>query len=171
MDRSQAGPINEVNICPSDVESYAGVLIPYTRQQTLSGISPPSPYHPGTDPHYIHMPAFTVFSALYANGRLLGLSCLHPTLSKSPPGTSVVPLALHPVALQTEIPHLPYIDCVPIPRLRHKLILFSGLIDDLAFCFDLVYSSGAFAMGSNSWDPSGWMIPEDFKHRWAILFD
>lgn len=171
MNRSQAEAINEVNIYPYNFEFDTGLLVPYTREETHLRSSPSSTHHPGTDPHFLQVPTFTVFSALYTNGRLLGLSCLYPALSKSAPGTDATPLALHPVPLQTEIPHLPYIDCVPIPKLRHNLILFDGLIDDEDFCFDLVYSSSVIAMGSHSWDPSGWIISEDFKDRWAVLFD
>ena len=62
-----------------------------------------------------------------------------------------------------EVYHLPYIDCLPLPELRHNLILFSGLLDDETFCSDLTSSSNCIAMGSQSWDASGWVISETFK--------
>ena len=85
-------------------------------------------------------------------------------------GSDGLPLPLHPVPLQMEILHLPYIDCLPLPALRHNLILFSELVDDEAFCLDLMTSTSFIIVGSQSWDPSGWQVSSDFKSRWPILF-
>lgn len=123
------------------------------------------------DPFFLSVPSLTIFSALMKHGRLLGLSCVFPVLQPSPPATADIPLPLHPVPLQKEVPHLPYIDCLPQPKLRHNLILFAGLIDDEAFCFDFIYSSNFISVGSESWDPSGWIISKEFKERWTVLFD
>ena len=54
---------------------------------------------------------------------------------------------------------------------RHNLILFNGLVDEDTFCSDLTSSSSCIAVGSQSWDPSGWRISEQFKERWAVLFE
>jgi hypothetical protein len=70
-----------------------------------------------------------------------------------------------------EVHHLPYIDCLPLPKLRHNLILFNEVVDDETFCFDLTTSSNFIASGSQSWEPSGWVISPEFKERWAVLFN
>jgi hypothetical protein len=128
-------------------------------------------HHPGTDAHFLDMPAFTMFSALYSNSRVLGISCLKPGPHQSPPATIDTPSPLHPIPLQQEVSHLPYIDCIPIAKLRHNLILFNGLVDDEDFCLDLTTGSNFIVVGRQSWDPSGWVLSDEFKQRWAVLFD
>jgi hypothetical protein len=145
-------------------------MLPCTRRQTPSIISLPS-YHPGTDPFFLSMPSFTLLAAMYANSHLLGISCVFPVPHQFTPVNADIPVPLHPVHLQKDVIHVPYIDCLPIPKLRHNLILFNGLIDDNSFCFDLIYSSGFVVAGSQSWDPSGWVISPAFKEKWSFLFD
>ena len=110
---------------------------------------------------------------MFKHGRMLGLSCVFPAPKASPPPTVDLPLPLHPVPLQREVPHLPYIDCLPQQKLRHNLILFNGLFDEEAFCFDLIESANFVfegIAGGESWDPRAWVISQDFKERWAFLF-
>ncbi|KIN00629.1 hypothetical protein OIDMADRAFT_180825 [Oidiodendron maius Zn] len=144
-------------------------LIQLAEQNSLPVTSSSHP-HPVTETHFLHMPIEGLFSALHNNSRLLGISCLFPLPRQSPMGSHELPLPLHPVPLQMEILHLPYIDCLPLPALRHNLILFSELVDDEAFCLDLMSSTSFIIVGSQSWDPSGWQASPDFKSRWPILF-
>lgn len=163
-------PSSNINFFASEAPLLEGQSIPFVGLKALSTSSTPSINHPGTDPYFLNMPSFTLFSALHNNSRLLGISCLFPSPRQSPPGTTDLPLALHPIPLQLENYHLPYIDCLPLPVLRHNLILFNGLFDDETFCYDLTTSSNCIAKGSQSWDPSGWVISEGFKERWTFLF-
>ena len=155
----------------SDTAPLDNRVIPYSRSRLTSPIVGPAAYHPGTDPFFLNIPSFTLFSALHNNSRLLGISCLYPLPRQTPPGGSGLPVPLHPVSLQMEVHHLPYIDCLPLPKLRHNLIAFTGVVDDETFCFDLTTSSNFIVAGSQSWEPSGWIISEEFKERWALLFN
>lgn len=169
-DRNQPHSSTDILPLASHIPLLSRQLTPYTRPQHHSA-SPPSPtHHPNTDPYFLNIPSFTLFSALHENSRLLGISCLFPVLRQSPPGTTDLPLTLHPVPLQMEVYHLPYIDCLPLPKLRHNLIMYSRLIDDEAFCSDLTSSLNCIAAGSQSWDASGWVISETFTGKWAVLF-
>ena len=151
---------------------FAGQTTPHMSIQSTSlGPAAVATHHPSTDQSFLNIPSFTIFSALVRHGRLLGLSCVYPVARTSPPPTIDIPSSLHPVPLQRELPHLPYIDCLPQPQLRHNLILFNGLIDDEAFCFDLIDSTNFICAGCESWDPKGWSISQRFKERWAVLFD
>ncbi|KAH8819463.1 hypothetical protein F5884DRAFT_848785 [Xylogone sp. PMI_703] len=127
--------------------------------------------HPRTDPYFITMPTETLFSALYNNGRLLGISCINPLPRRSPPGDTDLPFPLHPVELQMDVLHHPYIDCLPIPKLRHNLIFFAATIDNDEFCRDLVSPSNFTVIGNQSWDPSGWVMSSEFRKKWEFLFD
>lgn len=154
---------------PSDSLSSRDAHVAYLSHPVPSA-TPPAYSPPNTDPYFIHMPIESLLSALHNNSRLLGLSCLYPLPRQSAPASIDLPLSLHPVELQMEIYHLPYIDCIPIPYLRHNLILFNEVIDNESFCLDLVGSSSFIITGSQSWEPSGWVICEEFKAKWAILF-
>ncbi len=120
--------------------------------------------HPGTDPYFLTIPSFSLFSALENNRRLLGISCLISLSRRSPPDTLDLPLALHPVILQREVVHLPYIDILPLLTLRHNVILFSDLIDYEISWFELTTSSDWKVMGSQSWD-----ISTGFKERRTLF--
>jgi hypothetical protein len=157
-----------INSTPPEVQCAEAQLNLEKSFECVSAVA--TTCQPSTDQAFLNMASFTIFSAMMSHGRLLGLSCLYPAPRQSPPPTLDIPLPLHPVPLQREVPHHPYIDCLPQPKLRHNLILFNGLFDDEAFCFDLI-SSFYFVVGNESWDPKGWVITEEFKQKWAFFFD
>jgi hypothetical protein len=140
-------------------------------QSQISTISSRTTTVPDADNYYLTIPGFSLCAALYNNARLQGISCLIPLPLMTPPGTSKLPLPLHPIPLQMTTVHLPYIDCLPIPKLRHNLMLLSGLVDEEEFCGDLVGTTSFVIMGSQSWDPEGWVLEEGFKEKWRFLFD
>ena len=136
--RNHAIPSTEPNFPASESTSLeAAQLTPYQSPRITFPSAGLATFYPDMDPYFINMPILTVFSALHNNSRMLGISCLYPSRRQSPPGSPDLPLTLHPVSLQMEVPHLPYIDCLPLPKLRHNLVLFNGLVDDETFCFDL----------------------------------
>jgi hypothetical protein len=123
------------------------------------------------DNYYFTIPGFSLCAALHRNAQLQGISCLLPLPLMTPPGTPSLPLPLHPTPLQMTTIHLPYIDCLPIPKLRYNLILLNGLVDEEEFCADLVGTTSFVVLGRQSWDPEGWVLEREFKEKWRFLFD
>jgi hypothetical protein len=113
----------------------------------------------------------TVFSALYANGQILGiLSCGGlPTIS--PPASSDIPSTLHPTFAQVTTPHYTGVDRFPFPRMRDNMILMNAFYDDDEFQRDLfTMPSFTVTSGIPSWDPRGWKMEKYFAERWGFLF-
>ncbi|KAI3579543.1 hypothetical protein IWW34DRAFT_806127 [Fusarium oxysporum f. sp. albedinis] len=73
---------------------------------------------------------------------------------------------LRPTALQLTVRHHPWIDLIPVPRLRDNILLSirEDLHDNIALAVDIldVQDRGSEAAGlivwGESWDPSGWEI-------------
>jgi hypothetical protein len=131
----------------------------------------PETIDPMIDNHLFTIPGFSLCAALHNNARLQGISCLLPTARTTPPGTLDLPLPLHPTPLQMARIHLPYIDCFPIPKLRDKLIIWNGLVDEEDFCADLLGTSSFVVQGMQSWDPAGWVVDRTFKEKWRFLLE
>jgi hypothetical protein len=126
---------------------------------------------PMIDNHLFTIPGFSLCAALHNNARLQGISCLLPTARTSPPATLDLPLTLHPTPLQMTRIHLPYIDCFPIPKLRDKLIIWNGLVDEEDFCADFLGTNSFVVSGMQSWDPAGWVVDRTFKEKWRFLLE
>ncbi|MCJ1247644.1 hypothetical protein MMC30_004859 [Trapelia coarctata] len=119
-------------------------------------------------------PVYSVYSALYNNGRILGLLCSYSTPCKSSPALPDVPLTLQPTPLQLLTIHFPWIDRFPFPRMREHMINWSALIDEEEFLADL-FTVPSFALepGSWSWDAAAWEFVEgsdEFRAKWGNLF-
>lgn len=79
-----------------------------------------------------------------------------------------VPAALTPTALQSRKPHLPYIDVLPFPSLRDKLLHASDIIDNPELWSDII--GGAVRVwGKTPWDKRGWEVEENFAVKWWWL--
>jgi hypothetical protein len=136
---------------------------------TAISLSPAVPLN--AENYYLTIPGFSLCAALHNNARLQGISCLLPLPLLTPPGTPSLPLPLHPITLQMTTIHLPYIDCLALPKVRHNLILLNGLVDEEEFCGDLIGTTSFVVMGGQSWDPKGWVLEKEFKKKWSFLFD
>lgn len=86
---------------------------------------------------------------------------------------SSLPSALQPTALQRTIPHHPWLDLLPIPEMRDRLILAGESLDDVQLCHDLCgyRNSGTGQTGmlvwKDPWDPVGWEVTETFMRTWG----
>lgn len=113
----------------------------------------------------------TVFSALFINGEVLGLSSCTSVPAKSLPASSNVPLPLHPTPSQLLTVHFSGIDRFPCPRMRDALISMSAVIDEEEMGRDIVMMpSFSFRPGAVPWDPEAWKIEEAFAKKWGFLF-
>lgn len=88
---------------------------------------------------------------------------------------SSLPGALTPTVIQSTIEHHPWLDLIPLPKLRDNLILAdaAGLLDEYKLCHDLCgHQSAADGFSGvivwrDPWDPSGWEITRTFLERWG----
>ncbi|KAF2261499.1 hypothetical protein CC78DRAFT_535598 [Lojkania enalia] len=113
----------------------------------------------------------TVFSALYINGKMLGLSCSKQESRRSLPTMDDIPLPLQPTMLQLTTIHNIQIDRWPFPRMRDTMISMSSIIDDEQFLEDLITTpSFTITPGHATWDPRAWKIQKPFADKWGYLF-
>lgn len=129
-----------------------------------------------------------IIRALHANQKILGytdddmhddaLSGFNRHLQLSPSSQqyivktikSELPPPLQPTAIQQTIPHHPWLDMIPIPRMRENLIRAGDTIDDVKLCHDIcgyrVSETGILIWGE-PWDPSTWEVTERFLQLWG----
>ncbi|TGO27173.1 hypothetical protein BPAE_0046g00360 [Botrytis paeoniae] len=124
-----------------------------------------------------------VFRALISNSMTLGIPSDiitndDATSAFCPPSVDVndilaLPSSLRPTDLQTQIPHHPWIDCLPVPQMRQNLIRAGNTYDVMDLCGDLVglFSAGTGRTGmiiwGEPWDVAGWEVTEGFLERWG----
>ena len=113
----------------------------------------------------------SVFTALFDNGAMMGLTCGSVVPAKSSKVGSGIPEPLQPTALQLTTIHSRWIDRFPFPKMRDNLITLNGIIDDEEFLRDL-FSMESFHInpGKAGWDPSAWVIGKQFQQKWGYLF-
>ncbi|KAL4969887.1 bZIP transcription factor [Aspergillus stella-maris] len=86
-----------------------------------------------------------------------------------------IPLALRPTHIQLTIPHHPWLDFFPFPKMRDRLILAEHLFDDDELCHDLMAfwdtrnSQATLIVWGQSWDPRSWEVTEEFVSKWGWL--
>jgi Domain of unknown function (DUF3425) len=84
-----------------------------------------------------------------------------------------LPPALRPTDIQCRVVHHPWIDLLPVPRMRHNLIQAGDTFDDMELCGDLVglFSAGTGQTGmivwGDPWDIAGWEVTDGFLKTWG----
>lgn len=113
----------------------------------------------------------TVFTALFKNGRVLGIPCGSQITWKSSSRGPEIPASLQPTLLQRTAMHTSWIDRFPFPRMRDNFIRLSAVIDEEEF-LSCLFDTHSFTIvpGTMSWDPSGWIIGKEFREKWGFLF-
>lgn len=128
-----------------------------------------------------------VVRALHANTDIIGykdtdmhddaLSMFNGIRPLQPPAQGYVhksagllPPALQPTLKQYTVPHHPWLDLIPIPKMRDNLIQAGDSYDDLRLCHDMcgyrVPATGIIVW-KEPWDPSGWEVTEPFLTKWG----
>ncbi|OOF92961.1 hypothetical protein ASPCADRAFT_209618 [Aspergillus carbonarius ITEM 5010] len=134
--------------------------------------------------HLLTLSKMNVFRAFMANMTVLSLGrgttwcqsddalSLFNTL---PPGTieeSKLPGALRPTKLQIKVPHHPWLDFFPLPRLRDNLVLMADKFDDDELCHDVMgfWDNASDSCSMLVWgepsDPANWEVTERFLKKW-----
>lgn len=108
---------------------------------------------------------------MIANGNILGIPCNRPSgLDIFVHPFVAAPQSLMPTPLQSKVPHYPYLDLLPIPALRNKLLMANDIIEVREMWRDL--SVGEVKVwGNTPWEEAGWEIGERFAMKWWFLMD
>ncbi|KAH7382606.1 hypothetical protein DE146DRAFT_233990 [Phaeosphaeria sp. MPI-PUGE-AT-0046c] len=130
-------------------------------------LSPPPLLSPQSQP----APPVTVFTAMYLNGQMLGLSCSICITSRSPFPAPHHPPALRPTQTQLLTPHPRWYDRFPFPRMRDTLIRLVGVIDEEELIRDFfTMPSWRIEGGENaSWEPGSWIMEKEWRNKWGWL--
>ncbi|KAF2035229.1 hypothetical protein EK21DRAFT_84851 [Setomelanomma holmii] len=121
-------------------------------------------------------PPLNVFSALYLNGSILGLTCSICFSSRSPQPSLNHPPALHPTETQLQVVHPRWFDRLPFPRMRDSLIRLIGAIDEEELLKDLftmpswrIETAGRGKGMEAAWDPTAWKMEKEWAVKWGWL--
>jgi hypothetical protein len=79
-----------------------------------------------------------------------------------------LPQTIVPTLQQQIIPHKPYVDLLPWPSLRDRVLNSLTVINEQEFVMDLVSLK---VWGTTPWDPMGWEVAPDFAKKWWFLMD
>ena len=87
--------------------------------------------------------------------------------------TLSLPLSLQPTKLQKAMPHHPWLDIIPVAKMRDNIISTGDSFDDRQLCRALrglqneQPGNTGVIVGSESWDPTGWELTESFARDWG----
>jgi hypothetical protein len=108
------------------------------------------------------MHSMNAVSAMFAISDVLSLTCSQRARTYAP--------SLLPTQRQKEIPHHGYIDMIPFPILRDRILEALAVINEEELCRDL--QSGDWKIwGRKPWEPGSWEFAADFVHKWWFLLD
>jgi len=125
-----------------------------------------------SDHRLLALPEHNLYSALFHNGVILGLPCSTSNISISPSASAHVPAPLRPTLLQVQVVHFQWIDRIPLPRVRDKMIHYTDKWSAEEFLGD-IFSTESFYIkpGRMSWDSTAWVVAKGFREKWRLLFD
>ncbi|KAM0555026.1 hypothetical protein ACHAPJ_006374 [Fusarium lateritium] len=126
---------------------------------------------PDLDSHFIILTPLATVAAYTFNAVTLQLSCTATThLRTFESSEFTIPSSLVPTLLQRTIPHPSYVDIIPFPGVRDRLLRSIQIIDQDKLSEDLVQD--AFRVwGNAAWDEAGWEVSETFARKWWFLID
>ncbi|KAE8138691.1 hypothetical protein BDV38DRAFT_270524 [Aspergillus pseudotamarii] len=89
-------------------------------------------------------------------------------------GKSSYPPSLLPTTTQRSIPHHPWLDCFPYPRMRDNLINAPTDFNDCELCTDMMDPAngdiGMMVWGA-PWLPQSWEVSELFVQKWSWVIE
>ncbi|KAJ5769086.1 hypothetical protein N7520_003645 [Penicillium odoratum] len=158
------GPASLCDFDSTTIESLMAKIESWAYNQSLRGT--PSAENLLTLVH------FNVFKAMAYNALILGLgtnwlkedalslfNALGPAQMNTP--ADPLPMSLQPTMLQHIVPHNPWLDLLPLPRLRDNLLLAGDALNESKLYTDILGFLGCSTEGSGlvvrgeSWDPKG----------------
>ncbi|KAL6237943.1 hypothetical protein BDW75DRAFT_228295 [Aspergillus navahoensis] len=136
--------------------------------------------------HLIGLTRLNVHRAIRENIRAIGMTAEWmicddsiSIFNHSPPSPDFnldkIPLSLRPTEIQKSMPHHPWLDFFPFPRMRDTLISAAHLFDDEELCHDLMAfwdtrdTQATLLVWGASWEPRNWEVTEGFARKWGWL--
>jgi hypothetical protein len=134
--------------------------------------------------HLISLRRLNVHHAINENIRAIGMTpgWLRPdeaisifNVSSSEHNEDQIPSSLRPTAIQRLVPHHPWLDFFPFPRMRDLMIIAGDSLDEDDLCRDLMafwdtHNTGAtLVVWGQPWDPKNWEATEEFVRKWHWL--
>ena len=125
---------------------------------------------PTVDNHFIVLQSSNTFAAFVRISEMLDLACMQEPSDNFNIRTPIcnLPQAIAPTSQQQLIPHKPYVDMLPWPSLRDRLLKSLSVINESEFVMDLVSLK---VWGITPWDPMGWEFAPEFVRKWWFLMD
>lgn len=112
------------------------------------------------------MHSMNAVSALFVISDILNLTCSQlpriytPTIPGRP--------SLLPTTLQKTVPHHGYIDMIPFPILRDRILEALLVINEEKLCKDL-QSADWKIWGKKPWEPRSWEFGADFRAKVVVF--
>ncbi|PCG97586.1 Protein of unknown function DUF3425 [Penicillium occitanis (nom. inval.)] len=134
--------------------------------------------------HLISLRRLNVHRAINENIRAIGMTpdWLRPdeaisifNVSSTEHNIDQIPSSLRPTAIQRRVPHHPWLDFFPFPRMRDLIIIAGDSLDEDDLCHDLMafwdtHNTGAsLVVWGHPWDPKNWEATEEFVRKWHWL--
>ncbi|OGM50532.1 hypothetical protein ABOM_000886 [Aspergillus bombycis] len=130
--------------------------------------------------HLLTLVKLNVYRAFFENLAALGMDAgwmkadaISPFCMSKPDMTSpTLPTHLQPTAVQSQVPHHPWLDFFPHPKMRDRLILANGLDDD-ELCVDIMgfwntnRPDSSLIVWGQPWILQNWELSEGFIQKWG----
>jgi len=152
--------------------------MPGRRQRTIIQ-TPMSPHQTPpvpSDHRFITLQFNSMFNASILNSIVLSFDSLSmindDTISPFNNQIAVspnIPKDLEPTKMQKTVPHHPYIDIIPFPGFRDKMLRVLDIIDEDDVCGMMLTDWGVW--GSQPWDKTSWEVGEKFAEKYWFLMD
>ncbi|KAM3075778.1 hypothetical protein ACMFMG_007904 [Clarireedia jacksonii] len=146
-----------------------GAVTLCSRSQTAADHSQVS-LDPILDNHFMFMHAMTSWAAFLRIAEMLKIACTQSSGFNICAAESSLPPSLVPTLQQQVVPHKPYVDMLPWPSMRDRILNSQSAINELEFVQDM--SMGEIKVwGSMPWDPMAWEFNPEFVRKWWFLVD
>ncbi|KAL3445248.1 hypothetical protein BJX65DRAFT_282056 [Aspergillus insuetus] len=132
-----------------------------------------------TADHLLTTVKLNVYRAFVQNMAALGMDltwmkedAISPFCTSRPWSVHAIPVHLQPTPTQRQVPHHPWLDFFPHPRMRDRLILASEYDDD-ELCVDIMafWNSNdedpGLIIWGQPWDLRNWELSEEFLRKWG----
>ncbi|OJJ64212.1 hypothetical protein ASPSYDRAFT_38898 [Aspergillus sydowii CBS 593.65] len=130
--------------------------------------------------HLLTTVKLNVYRAFVENMAALGMDmswmkddAISPFCTSKPwPSNLAIPTHLQPSTTQRRVPHHPWLDFFPHPRMRDRLVL-AGDSDDDELCIDIMAfwnpnaDDAGLIIWGQPWDLQNWELSEGFLRKWG----